>query len=184
MYEEGAPVDEVVEGIRRVLIARHGSEDFTITTQQEMLDVLGSVLNVITFAVGALGGISMLVGGVGIFTIMTIAVRERTAEIGLLQAVGAHRRQIRNMFLGESTDSGGHRRLVGHCAWLRDHRPAEPAGAGAAGQSLLALHAGRRAGRHADRPHCGCTAGLAGRAARSGRVAAGGIAATGLSPGE
>jgi putative ABC transport system permease protein len=39
---------------------------------------------------------------VGIFTIMTIAVRERTSEIGLLQAVGAHRRQIRNMFLGES----------------------------------------------------------------------------------
>lgn len=102
MYEEGAPVDEVVEGIRRVLIARHGSEDFTITTQQEMLDVLGSVLDVITFAVGALGGISMLVGGVGIFTIMTIAVRERTGEIGLLQAVGAHRRQIRNIFLGES----------------------------------------------------------------------------------
>ncbi len=44
----------------------------------------------------------MLVGGVGIFTIMTIAVRERTAEIGLLQAVGAHRNQIRNVFLGES----------------------------------------------------------------------------------
>ncbi len=102
VYEEGAPVDEVVEGIRRVLIARHGSEDFTITTQQEMMDVLGSVLDVITFAVGALGGISMLVGGVGIFTIMTIAVRERTGEIGLLQAVGAHRRQIRNIFLGES----------------------------------------------------------------------------------
>jgi len=102
MYEEGAPVDEVVEGIRRVLIARHGSEDFTITTQQEMMNVLGSVLDVITFAVGALGGISMLVGGVGIFTIMTIAVRERTAEIGLLQAVGAHRRQIRNILLGES----------------------------------------------------------------------------------
>lgn len=102
MYEEGAPIGEVVEGIRRVLIARHGSEDFTITTQQEMLEVLGSVLDVITFAVGALGGISMLVGGVGIFTIMTIAVRERTGEIGLLQAVGAHRRQIRNIFLGES----------------------------------------------------------------------------------
>jgi putative ABC transport system permease protein len=102
MYEEGAPLDEVVDGIRRVLIARHGSEDFTITTQQEMMNVLGSVLGVLTFAVGALGGISMLVGGVGIFTIMTIAVRERTGEIGLLQAVGAHRRQIRNIFLGES----------------------------------------------------------------------------------
>ena len=102
MYEKGTPVDEVVESIRRVLIARHGGEDFTITTQQQMLDVLGSVLNVVTFAVGALGGISLLVGGVGIFTIMTIAVRERTAEIGLLQAIGARRRQIRDVFLGES----------------------------------------------------------------------------------
>jgi len=102
MYEEGAPVEEVVKAINRVLIARHGGEDFTITTQQQMLEVLGSVLNVVTFAVGALGGISLLVGGVGIFTIMTIAVRERTAEIGLLQAIGARRRQIRDVFLGES----------------------------------------------------------------------------------
>jgi putative ABC transport system permease protein len=102
LYEEGSPVGEIVEGIRRILVARHGGEDFTITTQQQMLDVLGSVLDVVTFAVGALGGISMLVGGVGIFTIMTIAVRERTAEIGLLQAIGAHRNQIRNLFLGES----------------------------------------------------------------------------------
>jgi putative ABC transport system permease protein len=102
LYEEDAPVAELVDGIRRILITRHGGEDFTVTTQQQMLDVLGSVLDVVTFAVGALGGISMLVGGVGIFTIMTIAVRERTAEIGLLQAVGAHRNQIRNVFLGES----------------------------------------------------------------------------------
>lgn len=102
LYDEGAPVTELVESIRRILITRHGGEDFTVTTQQQMLDVLGSVLDVVTFAVGALGGISMLVGGVGIFTIMTIAVRERTAEIGLLQAVGAHRNQIRNVFLGES----------------------------------------------------------------------------------
>ena len=102
LYEESAPVDEVVKGIRRLLIARHGGVDFTITTQQQMLDVLGSVLDVVTFAVGALGSISLLVGGVGIFTIMTIAVRERTFEIGLLRAVGAQRTQVRNVFIGES----------------------------------------------------------------------------------
>jgi putative ABC transport system permease protein len=113
MYEKGAPVEEVVEGVRRVLLARHGGEDFTITTQQQMLDVLGSVLGVVTFAVGALGGISMLVGGVGIFTIMTIAVRERTGEIGLLQAVGARRRQIRNLFLSESLVLAGIGGLAG-----------------------------------------------------------------------
>jgi putative ABC transport system permease protein len=102
LYEETAPVDEVVAGIRRVLIARHGDEDFTITTQQQMLDTLGSVLGVLTFAVAALGSISLLVGAVGIFTIMTIAVRERTGEVGLLRALGAGRRQVLSLFLAEA----------------------------------------------------------------------------------
>lgn len=102
LYDKAVPADEVVAGIERLMIARHGGLDVTITTQQQMLDVLGSVLDVVTFAVGALGGISLLVGGVGIFTIMTIAVRERTAEIGLLRAVGAARGQVRAIFLGES----------------------------------------------------------------------------------
>ncbi|MFT6141280.1 MAG: putative ABC transport system permease protein [Psychromonas sp.] len=47
-----------------------------------MLEVLGSVLNVLTFAVGAIGGISLLFGAIGIVTIMTIAVNERISEIG------------------------------------------------------------------------------------------------------
>jgi putative ABC transport system permease protein len=102
LYDKAASADEVVAGIERVITARHGGLDVTITTQQQMLDVLGSVLDVVTFAVGALGGISLLVGGVGIFTIMTIAVRERTAEIGLLRAIGAGRGQIRYIFLSES----------------------------------------------------------------------------------
>jgi putative ABC transport system permease protein len=67
-----------------------------------MLDVLGSVLNVLTFAVAALGGISLFVGGVGILTIMTIAVGERTGEIGLLRAIGATRGHILRLFLFES----------------------------------------------------------------------------------
>jgi putative ABC transport system permease protein len=107
LYEEGANVDEVVAGITRILINRHGREDFTITTQQQMLDVLGNVLNVLTFAVGALGGISLLVGGIGILTIMTIAVTERTGEIGLLRALGAERKQILALFLGEAAVLAG-----------------------------------------------------------------------------
>ncbi len=102
MYAEGAPVAEVKAGIERVLVARHGGLDFTVTTQQEMIDTLGSVLNVLTFAVGALGSISLLVGAVGIFTIMTIGVRERTAEIGLLRALGAEREQVLAVFLAEA----------------------------------------------------------------------------------
>jgi putative ABC transport system permease protein len=102
LYAENAPVDEVVDGIKRILLARHGGEDFTIVTQQQMLDVLGSVIGVLTLGVAALGGISLLVGGVGIFTIMTIAVRERTQEIGLLRAVGARRNRIAQLFVGEA----------------------------------------------------------------------------------
>ena len=101
-YSAGAQVEEIIAASKRILTARHGTEDFTITTQQQMLDVLGSVLGVLTFAVGALGGISLLVGAVGILTIMTIAVTERTAEIGLLRALGATRNQILLLFLGEA----------------------------------------------------------------------------------
>ena len=57
MYEEGTPVDAVIKGIRNIIEARHGREDITITTQQQMLDVLGSVLDVLTFAVGAIAAL-------------------------------------------------------------------------------------------------------------------------------
>lgn len=100
--EEGVPSAIVAAALRERLIARHGREDFTIVTQEEMLKTLSNILNVLTMAVGALGGISLLVGGVGIVTIMTIAVAERTGEIGLLVALGAPRRTILALFLGEA----------------------------------------------------------------------------------
>ncbi len=55
----------------------------------------------LTFAVGAIGGISLLVGAVGIATIMTIAVNERINEIGLLRALCARQPQVLSLFLGE-----------------------------------------------------------------------------------
>jgi len=113
LYDDGAPVDEVIAGIERILLARHGGEDFTIISQQQMLDVLGSIIGVLTFGVAALGAISLLVGGVGIFTIMTIAVHERTPEIGLLRAVGAERRRISQLFLGEAVLLAGLGGLTG-----------------------------------------------------------------------
>ncbi len=101
-YAEGVAAARVSEAIKGVLKARHGREDFTITTQEDMLRTLSKILDILTMAVGALGGISLLVGGVGIVTIMTIAVTERTGEIGLLVALGAPRRTILGIFLGEA----------------------------------------------------------------------------------
>lgn len=101
-YDPEVPSEKIVEGIRRTIAARHGRDDVTIITQDEALEVLGSILGVLTFAVGALGSISLFVGGVGILTIMTIAVTERTSEIGLLRALGGQQNQILRMFLAEA----------------------------------------------------------------------------------
>ncbi len=102
LYAHGVEAESIAEATRSLLTQRHGSEDFTITTQEQMLETLGSVLNILTVGVGALGGISLLVGGVGILTIMTIGVNERIAEIGLLCALGATRNQVLIIFLGEA----------------------------------------------------------------------------------
>jgi putative ABC transport system permease protein len=102
LYEPTAPLADVEADIKRILVARHGGEDFTVTPQQKMLEVFDTVLNAITFAVAAIGAISLLVGGIGILTILTIAVAERTREIGLLRAVGATRRAVLALFLGEA----------------------------------------------------------------------------------
>jgi putative ABC transport system permease protein len=101
-YEEGASATMMAERTKRVLTGRHGREDFTITTQEDMLRTLGNILDILTMAVGALGSISLLVGGVGIVTIMTIAVAERTGEVGLMLALGARRSSILGLFLGEA----------------------------------------------------------------------------------
>ncbi len=102
LYTSGREAKTIAAAAKKMLIHRHGSEDFTIITQDQMLETLGSILGMLTIAVGALGGISLFVGGVGILTIMTIAVNERTSEIGLLRAVGANHGQILGIFLGEA----------------------------------------------------------------------------------
>lgn len=106
-YNPTAPLETVEEDLRRALIARHGREDFTLTPQKKMLETFGTILDTITFAVAAIGGISLLVGAIGILTILTIAVSERTSEIGLLRALGATRKRILIMFLGEAAVLAG-----------------------------------------------------------------------------
>ena len=107
LYQAGASSRRMEQNIRRLLIARHGHEDFTVITQDKMLEVLDAILNVLTLGVAAIGSISLVVGAVGIFTIMTIAVTERTSEIGLLRALGAKRIHILNLFLSEAVALSG-----------------------------------------------------------------------------
>jgi len=113
-YAEGAEVAPVVVAAKAILKARHGREDFTVTTQEEMLRTLSNILDILTMAVAALGSISLLVGSVGIVTIMTIAVAERTNEVGLMVALGAQRRTILGLFLGEAVVLA----VLGGCAGL------------------------------------------------------------------
>ncbi|HKH49812.1 MAG TPA: ABC transporter permease [Thermoanaerobaculia bacterium] len=103
VYAHAGLADRVEREVHRVLKGRHNdTEDFTVTTQKAMLDVFGNVMNMITLAVGAIAGISLLVGSIGILTMMWIAVGERTQEIGLIRAIGATRQQVQLLFLTEA----------------------------------------------------------------------------------
>ena len=102
VFSEGTTSAQMQERIKNVMMKRHGQEDFTLTSQDEMLSSMNRILSILTMGVAALGGISLLVGGVGIFTIMTTNLTERTAEIGLLRAIGCPRRQLLSLFLGEA----------------------------------------------------------------------------------
>jgi putative ABC transport system permease protein len=103
VYAHAGLAGQVEREVRQRLTERHGGEeDFTVTTQAAMLSVFDNVMNVVTASVGAIAGISLLVGAIGILTMMWIAVGERTAEIGLARAIGATRRQIHVLFLLEA----------------------------------------------------------------------------------
>ncbi len=113
-YRETVPPAVISERVRQRLIQRHGLEDFTIITQDEMLKTLDKILRVLKVAAAGLGVISLMVGGVGILTILLITVRERRHEIGLLCALGFTPRQIKGLFLGEAVCLS----LVGGCLGL------------------------------------------------------------------
>ena len=102
IFKESTTSSEMRDRIKNLLIRRHGDEDFTLFSQEDMLSTLDKIMSMLKMAVGALGGVALVVGGVGVLTIMTTALKERTEEIGLLRAVGCTRRQILWMFLGEA----------------------------------------------------------------------------------
>ena len=99
-------VNEAIEETSGVLRLRHritGQDDFLVTSQQETIDTLQETTNTLVVFLGAIAGISLLVGGIGIMNIMLVSVTERTREIGIRKAMGAKRRDILFQFVTEAT---------------------------------------------------------------------------------
>jgi putative ABC transport system permease protein len=132
----GSDLGAVERQIRELLVERHaGEEDFTLITQDALLSSFAAIFNALTLAIAGIAAISLTVAGIGIMNVMLVSVSERTAEIGLLKAVGVRSRQILAAFLLEAvllSSAGG---LLGlAAAWamlaaLRALYPAFPAAA-------------------------------------------------------
>jgi putative ABC transport system permease protein len=104
LFSHAVGSEPIVGAIRRLLVHRHDdNEDFTIVTQAQMLDAVDRILGIVSWAVSGIGAISLIVGAIGVLTIMWITVGERTSEIGLLKAVGAAPADILLIFLSEAT---------------------------------------------------------------------------------
>jgi len=107
--------DYVVEEITSLLRSRHrlGSlddDDFSIISMEEISSMLSEATGTMTLLLGAIAGISLLVGGIGVMNIMLVSVLERTREIGIRKALGARERDIWGQFLIEAaflTFAGG-----------------------------------------------------------------------------
>lgn len=96
-------VDPAIEEITEVLSARRsGAVDFTIYSQDDMVSTVNQIMGTLTFFLGAIASISLVVGGIGIMNIMLVSVKERTREIGVRRAVGARWRDILVQFLVEA----------------------------------------------------------------------------------
>ena len=113
VFRESITSKAMSESVDALMMARHGEQDFTLFTQEDMLSSLDRILGMLKFAIGALGGIALLVGGVGVLTIMSMSLRERIPEIGLLRALGTTRREILMLFLIESMLLSGLGGLLG-----------------------------------------------------------------------
>jgi putative ABC transport system permease protein len=113
--------EEVVTGITAFLRQRHRladdeDDDFSVLSQESLLDVASSVTGTLTIFLGIIALISLVVGGIGIMNIMLVSVTERTREIGIRKAVGARRRDILSQFLLEAVVLGVLGGIVGIAA--------------------------------------------------------------------
>ena len=99
-------MDAATRQIDTVLRLRHriaGESDFNIINQQDLIETVEETTETFVVFLGAIAGISLLVGGIGIMNIMLVSVTERTREIGIRKAVGAKRRDIMFQFVAEAT---------------------------------------------------------------------------------
>ena len=99
-------MDAATRQIDTVLRLRHritGESDFTIVNQQDLIETVEETTETFVIFLGAIAGISLVVGGIGIMNIMLVSVTERTREIGIRKAVGAKRRDILFQFVAEAT---------------------------------------------------------------------------------
>jgi putative ABC transport system permease protein len=101
---DSAHIQEAVAQVGEVLRERHktAQDDFTVQSQEDLLQVANQVTGVLTVLLGSIAGISLVVGGIGIMNIMLVSVTERTREIGIRKAIGARRRDILAQFLTEA----------------------------------------------------------------------------------
>ena len=91
--------------ITNLLRQRHKiirEDDFAVRSQKDALNIVGNITGGLTLMLAAIGGVSLIVGGIGIMNIMLVSVSERTQEIGLRKAIGARRKDILTQFLIES----------------------------------------------------------------------------------
>jgi len=89
--------------VKKALTARHdGEEDFTLITQDAVLQTFDRILRVLTLGVAGIAAISLAVAGILVMNVMLVSVMQRTAEIGLLKALGATAATIRQAFLVEA----------------------------------------------------------------------------------
>ncbi len=92
-------IDFATETIKQ---RHHGEEDVTVITQYAVLQTFDNILSTLTYGIGGIAAISLAVAGILIMNVMLVAVSQRTAEIGLLKALGASRRRILVLILAEA----------------------------------------------------------------------------------